>query len=65
MGKRIVVLGSTGSVGRNVLDVVAHHPDEFEVVGLAARSNSNLLGEPMIILNKCLRFWRLPQENMV
>jgi 1-deoxy-D-xylulose-5-phosphate reductoisomerase len=49
MGKRIVVLGSTGSVGRNVIDVVAHHPDEFEVVGLAARSNTSLLGEQCVL----------------
>ncbi|MEJ2721479.1 MAG: 1-deoxy-D-xylulose-5-phosphate reductoisomerase, partial [bacterium] len=45
MKKRIAILGSTGSVGRNVLDVVAHHPDEFEVVGLAAGSNADLLRE--------------------
>ena len=45
MKKRILILGSTGSVGRNVLDVVAHHPDEFEVVGLAARSNTSVLRE--------------------
>ncbi len=43
MKKRILVLGSTGSVGRNVLDVVAHHRDEFEVVGLAAGSNAEVL----------------------
>jgi len=43
--KRITVLGSTGSVGRQVLDVVAHHPDKFEVVGLAARRSAALVGE--------------------
>ncbi len=41
--KRVVVLGSTGSIGRNVLDVVQQHPEEFEVVGLAARRNIALL----------------------
>ncbi len=45
MKKRILILGSTGSVGQNVLDVVAHHPDEFEVVGLAARANAATLRE--------------------
>lgn len=45
MKKRILILGSTGSVGRNVLDVVAHHRDEFEVVGLAARANAAVLRE--------------------
>jgi 1-deoxy-D-xylulose-5-phosphate reductoisomerase len=41
--KRILVLGSTGSVGRNVLDVVGLHPDQFRVVGLAAHRNVDLL----------------------
>jgi 1-deoxy-D-xylulose-5-phosphate reductoisomerase len=41
--KRVVVLGSTGSIGRNVLDVVSRHPDAFEVVGLAAHRNLDLL----------------------
>ncbi len=45
MKKRLLVLGSTGSVGRNVLDVVAHHPDHFEVVGMSSRSNVRLLVE--------------------
>jgi 1-deoxy-D-xylulose-5-phosphate reductoisomerase len=39
----VVVLGSTGSIGRNVLDVVRRHPDEFEVVGVAAHRNVALL----------------------
>jgi len=34
--RRIIVLGSTGSVGAQALEVIAAHPDEFEVVGLAA-----------------------------
>jgi 1-deoxy-D-xylulose-5-phosphate reductoisomerase len=38
--KRIVVLGSTGSIGRQTLDVVRWHPDEFHVVGLAAAHSS-------------------------
>jgi 1-deoxy-D-xylulose-5-phosphate reductoisomerase len=41
--KRVVVLGSTGSIGRNVLDVVQRHPDAFDVVGLAAHRNLDLL----------------------
>ena len=41
--KRIVVLGSTGSIGRQTLDIVRAFPDEFEVVGLAAGSNTELL----------------------
>src|SRR3954453_3641266 len=38
--KRLAILGSTGSIGRQTLDVVAWHPDEFRVVALAARSDS-------------------------
>ncbi len=34
--RRVVVLGSTGSIGRQALEVAAAHPDHFEVVGLAA-----------------------------
>jgi 1-deoxy-D-xylulose-5-phosphate reductoisomerase len=41
--RRLVILGSTGSVGTQALDVVRHHPDRFEVVGLAAGSNQDLL----------------------
>ena len=41
--KRIVVLGSTGSIGRQTLDIVRAFPDEFEVVGLAGGNNVELL----------------------
>jgi 1-deoxy-D-xylulose-5-phosphate reductoisomerase len=34
--RRIVILGSTGSIGTQALDVIAAHPELFEVVGLAA-----------------------------
>ena len=43
--KRIAVLGSTGSIGRQALDVVAWHGDRFEVVGLAARGDTDLFRE--------------------
>ena len=32
----LVVLGSTGSIGENTLDVAARHPDRFRIVALAA-----------------------------
>lgn len=41
--KRILVLGSTGSIGTNVLDVVAHHREHFEIVGLVANRNTERL----------------------
>ena len=34
--QRLVVLGSTGSIGVNTLDVAARHPDRFEVIALTA-----------------------------
>ncbi len=36
MRKRITVLGATGSIGQNTLDVVARHPDRFDVFALTA-----------------------------
>ena len=41
--RRIVILGSTGSIGRQTLDVVRTFRSEFEVVGLAAGDNTGLL----------------------
>jgi 1-deoxy-D-xylulose-5-phosphate reductoisomerase len=43
--RRVVVLGSSGSIGTQTLDIIAQHPDRLQVVGLAAHSNSNLLAE--------------------
>ncbi|HEU0026497.1 MAG TPA: 1-deoxy-D-xylulose-5-phosphate reductoisomerase [Ktedonobacterales bacterium] len=43
--RRLAVLGSTGSIGRQTLDVVRAYPDRFEVVALAARGNVDSLAE--------------------
>ncbi|ULL17303.1 1-deoxy-D-xylulose-5-phosphate reductoisomerase [Paenibacillus sp. H1-7] len=43
--KRISILGSTGSIGTQTLDVVEHHPEQFIVEGLAGGSNLQLLIE--------------------
>ncbi len=40
--KRLVILGSTGSVGRQTLDIVRAFPDAFDVVGLCAGKNLDL-----------------------
>jgi 1-deoxy-D-xylulose-5-phosphate reductoisomerase len=45
MKKRISILGSTGSIGRNVLKVAAGFPDRFRVKGLCAGWNIDLLRE--------------------
>jgi 1-deoxy-D-xylulose-5-phosphate reductoisomerase len=41
--RRLTILGSTGSVGRQALDVVRAHPDRFDVVGLSGSKNTELL----------------------
>ena len=41
MQKRIVLLGSTGSIGENVLRIVEDLPERFRVVGLAAARNAD------------------------
>ncbi|HVL84768.1 MAG TPA: 1-deoxy-D-xylulose-5-phosphate reductoisomerase [Pseudonocardia sp.] len=41
----VVILGSTGSIGTQALDVLAAHPDRFAVTGLAAGGNVALLAE--------------------
>ena len=41
--RRIAILGSTGSIGRSALSVAEAHPDAFEVVGLSAHRNVELL----------------------
>ena len=43
--KKIAVLGSTGSIGRQTLDECARHPDLFRVTALTAHSNKELLFE--------------------
>lgn len=43
--KRIAIIGSTGSIGVQALDVIRHHQDKLEVVALAAGSNVRLLAE--------------------
>ncbi len=46
--KRISLLGSTGSIGVNVLNIVRDFPDQFEIVGLAAGSNVELLSKQVV-----------------
>jgi 1-deoxy-D-xylulose-5-phosphate reductoisomerase len=41
--KRVAVLGSTGSIGRQTLEVISAHPGHFRIVGLAAGKNLDLL----------------------
>ena len=43
MRRRLIILGSTGSIGRQALDVVRAHPDLFDIVGLSAATDADLL----------------------
>ena len=43
--RRIIVLGSTGSIGTQALDVIRANPRRFELVGVAAGTNAELLAE--------------------
>jgi 1-deoxy-D-xylulose-5-phosphate reductoisomerase len=43
--QRISILGSTGTIGRNTLDIVRRHPGEYKVAALAAGVNLKLLAE--------------------
>ena len=43
IAKGLVILGSTGSIGVQTLDVVRSFPNDFNVVGLAAGNNLGLL----------------------
>ena len=46
--RRLTILGSTGSIGRQALDVVRAHPDRFDVIGLSASRNAELLGRQAV-----------------
>ncbi|HQQ70139.1 MAG TPA: 1-deoxy-D-xylulose-5-phosphate reductoisomerase, partial [Alicycliphilus sp.] len=50
MKQRLTVLGSTGSIGTNTLDVVARHPDRYEIFALSAATQVDLM------LAQCAQF---------
>ena len=43
--KKLCVLGITGSIGKNVADIVKHNPMDFEIIGVALNSNVDILFE--------------------
>lgn len=45
MRKKVTILGSTGSIGRQTLEVLAAHPEEFEVLALCGGTNEETLYE--------------------
>ena len=50
MTMQVTVLGSTGSIGTNTLDVIARHPEAYQVFALSAHSRVDVL------LAQCLQF---------
>ena len=50
MKQKITVLGSTGSIGTNTLDVVARHPEQYEIFALSASTQVDLM------LRQCVQF---------
>ena len=49
--KRIVIMGSTGSVGTQALDIIRHHRDKFKIVGLTTHQNTDKLHEQIAEFN--------------
>jgi len=45
MKKNVIILGSTGSIGLNTLEVLSIHPKNYNIFALAANSSTNLLFE--------------------
>jgi len=45
MRRRLTILGSTGSIGRQALDVVRQYPDRFKIVGLSAGNDAETLAQ--------------------
>ena len=64
--KKIMLLGASGSIGSQTLDVVKHHSSEFEIIGLSVGYNMKKLAEILDALPKCVksawrrkRIWRI------
>jgi 1-deoxy-D-xylulose-5-phosphate reductoisomerase len=69
MPVRIAILGSTGSIGTQTLDVISRFPDEFEVDLLAAGSNAELLAKQAkefhpntVVISNKIHYNRLKEE---
>ncbi len=61
MKQRITVLGATGSIGQQTLDVVARHPDRYEIFALTASTRWELLAEQCLAVRP--RFAVLTDEQ--
>lgn len=43
--RRVIILGSTGSIGTQAIEIIADNPDQFELVGISANRNAELVAE--------------------
>ena len=62
--KRLAVLGSTGSIGRQTLDVVRALPDKFKITGLAAGENLDLLEKQIDEFKPQVVYCRRPSAQL-
>ncbi len=62
--KGLVILGSTGSIGRQTLDVARSCPDRFKVLGLAAGGNTELLAKQVQEFSPEMVYFRGPSEEV-
>ena len=58
--KKILILGSTGSIGTQALDVIADNPDKFEVVGIAAGGS-----QPDLVISQAQQLGLAPDKVAV
>ena len=56
MVQRIAILGSTGSIGQQALDIISAFPERWQVIALAAGSNTKLLEEQIAIFKPTFVF---------
>lgn len=58
--KKVLILGSTGSIGTQALDIIRKHPEDFEVVGIAAAGHN-----PELVIQQAQEFNLRPEQIAV
>ena len=65
--KKVLILGSTGSIGKSTIEVIDANKENFLITGLVARSNENLLlqqAKRFNVKNICLTKKRTWEKNI-
>ncbi|MBQ4638398.1 MAG: 1-deoxy-D-xylulose-5-phosphate reductoisomerase, partial [Clostridia bacterium] len=65
MKKRLAIIGSTGSIGTQALEVVRLNPDEFEITALAALKNADALEKQVREFNPSVAVLKDPPKDFV